>query len=87
MEHTPSVKGAMMRTQKFKCRCQSPSVIWREQAPDYPHRYRIECERCEKFFQWGSADGFTKLVFNNLTPKFEAYKPPAKPATLDEFFE
>lgn len=41
---------------KFNCRCVNATSRWVEMAPEHPHHYKVECDRCERHIKWGSKD-------------------------------
>jgi len=76
-----------MLSSAFQCRCQKPTIVWSEQAPNDTHRYRVHCNICSKFSHWGSQKALDNLIAKNQKPKVIGYKLPDPPASLEKFFE
>jgi hypothetical protein len=66
-------------------RCLDQRVSWVEQAPDYSHRYRVECTNCHTRIKWGSERDISEAL-NDPNVRVVSYKEPSFP-TLDSFLK
>lgn len=42
------------KPQPLRCACGHNGFRWKPLGPNGPHRYRVECLRCDKFVKWGT---------------------------------
>lgn len=75
-----------MEAMRTNCSCVDAGSIWKEQAPDSAHRYKVVCGYCKKFIKWGANEERLQRMIANERISAVPYKEPPPRASLDEFF-
>lgn len=50
--------------------------VWQEQAPDFPHRYKVTCKLCNGFIKWGAKREAKLKMAESKVDFFDAYRKP-----------